>query len=102
MIRVNPGEGTEAAPDQAITLVVSAGQERVPVPGVEGLNEQNARSQLENAGLAVSVSTQDVANPGQDGRVISQSPGPGQQVDRGSTVNIIVGRLSVPGGGGGD
>ena len=50
----------------------------------------------------MSVSTQDVANPSQDGRVISQSPGPGQQVDRGSTVNLIVGRLGRAEGGGGD
>ena len=53
------------------------------MPPVEGLNEQNARSQIEAAGLVVSVSEQDVSNPGQDGRVLIQSPVANQQVEPG-------------------
>jgi eukaryotic-like serine/threonine-protein kinase len=101
VISVDPPAGTQVPPNQAITLVVSSGQERVGVPNVEGLNEANARTQLEAAGLSVSVSQEDVSNPGQDGRVLRQSPSAGQQVDRGSTVNIVVARFSVTGGGGG-
>jgi eukaryotic-like serine/threonine-protein kinase len=98
VIRVDPAPGTEVPANQAITLVLSAGREQVTVPPVEGLNEQNARSQLEAAGLSVSVSEQDVSNPGQDGRVLSQSPAANQRVNRGDTVNIVVGRLqSTPG-----
>jgi eukaryotic-like serine/threonine-protein kinase len=99
VIRVDPAPGTEVAPNQAITLVLSAGREQVTVPSVEGLNEQNARNQLEAAGLSVTVSQQDVSNPGQDGRVLSQSPTANQRVNRGDTVNIVVGRLQVAGPG---
>ena len=40
-------------------------------------------------------------NPGQDGRVLSQSPSAGERRDPGSTVNIVVGRFREPEGGGG-
>ena len=100
VIRVDPAPGTEVPANQAITLVISSGREQATVPPVEGLNEQNARSQIEAAGLVVSVSEQDVSNPGQDGRVLSQSPVANQQVNRGDTVNIVVGRLAVPDPGG--
>ena len=96
VIRVDPAAGTEVPANQAITLVISSGREQATVPPVEGLNEQNARSQIEAAGLVVSVSEQDVSNPGQDGRVLSQSPVANQQVNRGDTVNIVIGRLAVP------
>ena len=103
VIRSDPSAGAEVPPTQGITLIVSSGAEKVTVPNVEGLDEGNARSQLEAAGLSVTVNEQDVANPGQDGRVISQVPGSGQQVDRGSTVTVVVARFLDPGdGGGGD
>ncbi len=103
VIRVDPAPGVEVPPNQAITLVISSGREQATVPPVEGLNEENARSQIEAAGLVVSVSEQDVSNPGQDGRVLSQSPVANQQLNRGDTVNIVVGRLVVtPPGDGGD
>jgi beta-lactam-binding protein with PASTA domain len=81
---------------------VSSGAEKVTVPQVVGLDENNARSQLDGAGLKVKVSEQDVVDPGQDGQVISQSPAAGQQVDRDSEVTIVVARaIDLPGGGGG-
>jgi serine/threonine-protein kinase len=99
VIRVDPAPGTEVPANQPITLVLSAGREQVTVPPVEGLNEQNARNQLEAAGLSVTVSQQDVSRPEQDGRVLSQSPAANQRVNRGDTVNIVVGRLQAAGPG---
>jgi serine/threonine-protein kinase len=105
VIRVDPAPGTEVPPDQAITLVVSAGREKVSVPRVEGLSEDNARRLIESAGLSVEVSDQEVQNQDQDGTVLTQSPAPNAQVELGSTVNIVVGRYFPPlpgeGGGGG-
>ena len=71
VIRVDPAPGTEVPPNQAITLVLSSGREQVTVPPVEGLNEQNARSQLEAAGLSVTVS--------RAGRVQPRAGRPGAQ-----------------------
>ena len=83
-------------PQRVPTLIVSSGPQHVAVPPVEGLDEQNARTQIEGAGLAVQISDQQVANPGQDGIVLSQSPGSGTQVDPGSTVSLVVGRFREP------
>jgi serine/threonine-protein kinase len=96
VISSNPSAGQEVAADQAITLVVSSGQETVLVPPVQNLSESNARSALEDAGLSVEVAQQDVANPGQDKQVLSQSPAAGQEVTRGSTVTIYVGVYREP------
>jgi beta-lactam-binding protein with PASTA domain/predicted Ser/Thr protein kinase len=102
VIRMDPPPGGEAQRTQPITIVVSSGAEKVTVPQVVGLDENNARSQLDGAGLKVKVSEQDVVDPGQDGQVISQSPAAGQQVDRDSEVTIVVARaIDLPGGGGG-
>ena len=102
VIRMDPPPGGEAQRTQPITIVVSSGAEKVTVPQVVGLDENNARSQLDGAGLKVKVTEQDVVDPGQDGQVISQSPAAGQQVDRDSEVTIVVARaIDLPGGGGG-
>ena len=85
VIRVDPAPGTEVPANQPITLVLSGSRQQVTVPPVEGLNEQNARNQLEAAGLSVTVSQQDVSNPGQDGRVLSQSPAANRQASTGAT-----------------
>jgi eukaryotic-like serine/threonine-protein kinase len=106
VIRSSPGAGEQAPPDAAITLVVSSGAETVTVPGVQNLNEANARSALENAGLVVETAEQDVFNPGQDGQVLSQVPAANSQARRGDTVTIYIGKYREPenpgGGGGGD
>jgi len=104
VIRSEPGQGAEVAEGTAVTLIVSSGPERVSVPNVEGLNEQAAQSQLANVGLSAQITDQQVANPGQDGVVLSQSPGAGTQVNPGATVSLVVGRfrepeITVPGGG---
>ncbi len=96
VISSNPAQGAEVAPGDTITLIVSSGPEPVSVPGVEGLSEDNARTQLESAGLVVQISDEQVDNPGQDGRVLSQSPQAGQQANPGDTVNLVVGRFREP------
>ncbi|HYZ97769.1 MAG TPA: PASTA domain-containing protein, partial [Acidimicrobiales bacterium] len=116
VIGTDPGAGSEAAPDQTITLFVSSGPGQVTVPNVEGSRENNAQSQLANVGLQMQVGGEQPTNdPSQDGIVISQSPAEGQQVDQGSTVTVVVQRFRPaettptteddgnggPGGGGG-
>ena len=102
VIRSDPGQGAEVAPGSSVNLIVSSGPERVVVPSVQGVDESTARSQIENVGLAVQITDQQVATPGQDGIVLSQSPGSGTQVDPGTTVSLGVGRFrepEIPGGG---
>ena len=75
-------------------MVVSSGVEQATVPNVMGKSEEQARAEIEAAGLRVSVQrvASDLAN---DGRVVSQNPSGGARVEKGSTVTLRVGQLSL-------
>ena len=98
VIRQDPESDTELEEGKTLTLVVSKGtrtEDKVSVPGVVGKRESSAKSELEAAGLKVSVKTKystDVAK----GKVISQSPGSGNQVTKNSTVVITVSQGEQP------
>ena len=66
------------------------------MPDVTSQDEDSARSTLQSAGFEVSVQRQDVGDPGLDGIVLSQSPTGGTKAAKGSTVTIVVGRLTSP------
>lgn len=98
VIRQDPESDTELEEGKTLTLVVSKGtrtEDKVSVPEVVGKRESSAKSELEAAGLKVSVKTKystDVAK----GKVISQSPGSGNQVTKNSTVVITVSQGEEP------
>ena len=76
-------EGTE------VVIRVSQGTEQVAVPDVLDQTEESASQELQQAGFEVSV----VEAPDDDtpeGLVSAQSPDPGIQADRGSTVQITI------------
>lgn len=98
VIRQDPESDTELEEGKTLTLVVSKGtrtEDKVSVPEVVGKRESSAKSELEAAGLKVSVKTKystDVAK----GKVISQSPESGNQVTKNSTVVITVSQGEKP------
>lgn len=98
VIRQDPESDTELEEGKTLTLVVSKGtrtEDKVSVPEVVGKMESSAKSELEAAGLKVSVKTKystDVAK----GKVISQSPRSGNQVTKNSTVVITVSQGEKP------
>ena len=96
--RTAPPGGSQTAQGSTITLYVSSGPGEVEVPDVVGQSEASASAELGRAGLEVSVSRQDAESPA--GTVLSQDPGGGTSVDRGSSVSIVVARepsrVSVP------
>lgn len=98
VIRQDPESDTELEEGKTLTLVVSKGtrtEDKVSVPQVVGKRESSAKSELEAAGLKVSVKTKystDVAK----GKVIFQSPGSGNQVTKNSTVVITVSQGEKP------
>ena len=98
VIRQDPESDTELEEGKTLTLVVSKGtrtEDKVSVPEVVGKMESSAKSELEAAGLKVSVKTKystDVAK----GKVISQSPGSENQVTKNSTVVITVSQGEKP------
>src|SRR5690606_2056591 len=84
-LTTNPGPGTEVTPDQTIARISSSGPDQVQVPGVQGLSEENARTMIESANLVMASNDEQISNPGQDGQVLTQSPGPGSQANPGDT-----------------
>jgi eukaryotic-like serine/threonine-protein kinase len=96
VVRSDPAQGAEVPANQTITLFVSSGPQAITVPRVETLSQDNATSQLQNAGLQVAVTEQPVTDPSQDGIVLSQTPAPGSQARAGDTVTIVVARFREP------
>ena len=96
VIGTSPPAGTQLSTLQPVTLLVSRGANTVLVPNVVGLNDQQALAALSNAGLSGTEVQKDSTEP--QGKVLSQSPGAGKRVPRGSQVTIFAstGAITVP------
>jgi serine/threonine-protein kinase len=78
----------EAVPaGSVIALVVSAGPEAVPIPDVLAASAAEAKRKLAEAGF--DVETEQREDPSPPGTVLEQDPGPGQELEPGSTVRIV-------------
>ena len=66
------------------------GADLVAVPDVAGLSEADADTALGDAGLRVHVAAFTVDAVGPPGRVLEQRPTPGELVERGTTVAVVV------------
>jgi len=96
VIAQSPGAGDKLERGDDVTITVAIEPEQATVPDVTGLTRSEALRMLRGAGLQGSVSERATDTPDEDGVVIEQSPGNGADVDRGSTVTLIVGRLEAP------
>jgi serine/threonine-protein kinase len=74
-----------------IDVVVSRGPEPKPVPRVTGRAQEEATTLLQGAGFVVAV-TEEFSDEVPRGRVISQQPDKGTELQPGSTVSIVVSR----------
>jgi eukaryotic-like serine/threonine-protein kinase len=95
-IATEPAAGTQLSTSQVVTVVISRGTNRVEVPSVVGLDDQAALAALQDAGLAGVLVQRDSTLA--EGEVLSQSPGAGKLVARGSQVTIFAstGAITVP------
>ncbi|MFD6528618.1 Stk1 family PASTA domain-containing Ser/Thr kinase [Streptomyces sp. NPDC060184] len=101
VVEQSPAAGTEQAKDVQIVLKVSKGPpqpEKVAVPELKGQTLGNAKALLAQNGLVLgSVDGSSDDNT----MVINTDPGTGQQVDKGSAVNVkTMGGGNGPGGNG--
>ena len=86
VISQEPSDGTLFRGD-AVSIVVSLGPETIEVPDVEGMDADDARAELEGAGLTVrSV----VLLPAGPNAVLRQAPAEGLEVQVGSEVTIYI------------
>ncbi|MDQ3675304.1 MAG: Stk1 family PASTA domain-containing Ser/Thr kinase [Actinomycetota bacterium] len=87
----DPGAGKEAVGGARVTITVAKQPAKIEVPNVVGRSESTAKRSLERRGFKVVVRTTRVSSPDEDDVVQDQSPGGGDEIDRGSSVTITVG-----------
>ncbi|MFF2098397.1 Stk1 family PASTA domain-containing Ser/Thr kinase [Streptomyces sp. NPDC058202] len=89
VISTDPDTGTSRHAGSAIALVVSKGSP-VEVPDVTGSSVEDARAELEDAGLKVKIATRQVNSEFDEGQVAQQSPNPEHEAATGDTVTLTV------------
>ena len=101
VIEQDPPKGEDVRKDAQITLTVSSGKPKVAVPGTKNRSVDEARAALRDAGLVDAPGVKEA--PSEDvaeGQVVGTDPAEGTEVDKGSTVTIIVstgkGKVNVP------
>jgi eukaryotic-like serine/threonine-protein kinase len=94
--RTDPPAGTQVVVGTAVTVFVSTGVPQVTVPDLTNDSKSTASAALQAIGLTPNFSTQATNDSTQNGKVISQNPPPNSSVNKGSTVNVVLGTFSPP------
>ncbi|MCX5057741.1 MULTISPECIES: Stk1 family PASTA domain-containing Ser/Thr kinase [unclassified Streptomyces] len=89
VISTDPEAGTKRHAGSAIALVVSKGSP-VDVPDVTGEDLQDAKADLEDAGLTVKVSSERVNSEYDKGQVAAQTPRSDSKAAEGDTVTLAL------------
>ncbi|RBY92296.1 Stk1 family PASTA domain-containing Ser/Thr kinase [Blastococcus sp. TBT05-19] len=98
VVETTPAAGVRVDEGADVDLVVSSGPDTLQIPGVEGLTEEQARANLEQAGFT-NVGRRSVESVEVDeGRVVSVSPEEGTQAGRNQaiTLNVSTGTVEMP------
>ncbi|HJQ78161.1 MAG TPA: Stk1 family PASTA domain-containing Ser/Thr kinase [Acidimicrobiia bacterium] len=90
VIRTDPAAGELAEVGSTVDLIVSAGSERLPVPPLVGLTEDQARTAIEEAGLEVGNVTERADPNIAAGLVIESVPGAGVEISPSIPVDLVV------------
>ncbi|MFF4654217.1 Stk1 family PASTA domain-containing Ser/Thr kinase [Streptomyces sp. NPDC001381] len=89
VVSTSPEAGVERRAGSAVAIVVSKGSP-VDVPDVTGEDLEDARAELEEAGLKVEVSSEEITSEFDKGQVAAQSPDADKQVAEGDTVTLTL------------
>jgi eukaryotic-like serine/threonine-protein kinase len=90
VISTQPGVGQVVPVGTAVDLVLSAGPAELSMPDVVGRDLSEAKSTLEQLGLAVGAVAYDSTSTAPNGQVLEQTPAAGAQVAPGATVTLRV------------
>lgn len=94
VISQSPSSGTKAKEGESVTLKVSTGKKEsttAVVPHFVGKTRAEAKAAAEAVGIMVSFSESDEGKENA-GKVVSQSVKENSEVEKGTTVNLVVGR----------
>jgi serine/threonine-protein kinase len=89
ILRQDPQPNTKVDEGSTVSLTVSGGPGQATVPPVDGLTQSQARRKLEAAGFKVTVS-REASDTIPTGQVIRTAPPAGTQIDKGSTVTLVI------------
>ncbi|MFJ3135083.1 Stk1 family PASTA domain-containing Ser/Thr kinase [Streptomyces sp. NPDC086843] len=89
VVSTEPGKGTKVRAGSAVKLTVSKGSP-VDLPDVTGDDPEDARAELEEAGLKVEIASERVTSEHDAGTVARQTPGAGGQAAEGDTVTLTL------------
>ena len=87
-----PPAGSLLFPGAAVTVVVSRGAPTIPVPGVLGMSQTDARTRVEMEGLQLGTVTRRRTASANPGTVVAQQPAAGVLAAPGTVVDIVVAR----------
>ena len=96
VISSDPGVGTRIRKDSTVTLDVSRGPDRPPVPALAGLTRAAAEQRLKDAGLAVGRVSRQHSGGVALGDVISSDPGAGSKQQPNTPVDLVVSSGPAP------
>lgn len=89
ILRQTPAAGTEiVAGETEVRLVVSDGQDKVTMPNLVGLTEEEMKAKMERLGLRLQLERAPSYKP--EGMVIEQSYRPDNRLERGTWVRVTV------------
>lgn len=86
----NPKTGESVAAGSTITYYVSKGQEKIKVPDLLGKTKSQAKTALEKVGLKLGKTSKSYSDNFATNRVCVQSKANGQEVKKGTTVDITL------------
>jgi len=91
VISTDPVKDSSVPQGSQITLIVSSGKEITEVPDLTNMTTDRAQRALADAGLKLKSEVSEVASDSvKAGEIVSQSPGQGSQVSKGTEVAITV------------
>lgn len=92
VISQNPLGATTAAQGSDVTVVISSGTnvEQISMPDLTGKTEEEAKVVIEEEGLVIGTVSEEDSDTVDKGKVISQSPPAGGNVDKGTTVDLKI------------
>ena len=96
VIRTEPAAGASAKKGSTVIVFVSKGKQQVTVPPLQGQTRDEAGRTLAANGLSLGNVDQRFDPSVADGAVIGSNPPAGQQVDKGSSVDIVLSRGPTP------
>ncbi|MCH1868257.1 Stk1 family PASTA domain-containing Ser/Thr kinase [Nocardioides sp. CFH 31398] len=89
VVGTDPEAGTELSPGSRVSIVVSLGPEPVTVEELAGQDADEVEQRYTDAGLEV-VRTEESSDTVEEGLVVSSSPGAGEELLPGETLEIVV------------